>query len=462
MSFRRDPIDRRYPERLTASTVASLVLHALFAVLFFAVALTSSQQGATERVSGAETVTFERRSPVVLARAPAAPQAAAPVPHVPRIAPLRHAPVTQPRAQHLPQNLHELARNVPSAPPNPRPIPQRSAQPAPQPTRFVYEPNPANALPAAPLSIPTVAPLAVAVSPPPSARPSPAPTARPTRAPSPQPPAPTRAPSPKPAVAAAVRPTLRPSPLPPAAPATAPPHATPAPPAPHATASPAPRAGVPSPSAQRPATVAKTPGRAPSPGPKGGHHPGPVAGAHRRSAPSPARPIEVPATPRPRRTSRPSGSNLNARLRALLPHNPVHVVDKTFRPNISLAGQMQPTPPPAVLAHTRYIFESAGIGGEARVKMWVTATHKVGLTTICTGWLVRFPRPAMGMGYAPPPPNDHIGPNNGTQIGIGGGSIGAGPAPFAAGTRPIVDGIVSMPCNGRELKPFAASAGSSP
>ena len=60
--------------------------------------------------------------------------------------------------------------------------------------------------------------------------------------------------------------------------------------------------------------------------------------------------------------------------------------------------------------------------------MWVIAARKAGLTTICTGWLVRYPQALRG-GYADAAGPDssivhsdvHGGPANGTQITIGGG-----------------------------------------
>src|SRR5215469_7438932 len=170
--WERDPRDRRYPERLAASTLVSLLLHALFALLFFSVLTSSSEEGATETTSG-EIVTIERRAPVTVANAPAAPQPAPPVPHAPVVAPIRHAPLVQPQAQRLPQNRHELARVAPSAPPNPRPIPQQTPQPNPQPAQNIYEVQPSNEVPAAPVNVPTVAPVAVAIKPLATAAPSP-------------------------------------------------------------------------------------------------------------------------------------------------------------------------------------------------------------------------------------------------------------------------------------------------
>jgi hypothetical protein len=138
--------------------------------------------------------------------------------------------------------------------------------------------------------------------------------------------------------------------------------------------------------------------------------------------------------------------------------------------NYSLRGRLEPTPPPEVLAKTKYIYEVHNVGGEARVKMWVTQARKSGPTTMCTGWLVRYPQALRG-GYADQAggqsvvQNDvHAGPANGTQISIGGGggSSHTPLSPFAAGLAPIVDGMVSQPCDGRLLVPYVPSPGSSP
>jgi hypothetical protein len=469
VTFERDPRDRRYPERLAGSFLASLIIHALMAVLLFTVLVSSSQQGATENVQGGEVVTIQRFSPVVVANQPAAIHAAAAAPHVRTIAPIQHAPLAQPQAQRIPVNRHELAVPATTAPPNPLPIPQQTPQPNPQPTQNIFETQPRNELPAAPVSIPTVAPVAVSVKAPATLAPSPAPTSAPSARPSSKP-APMVRPS---AVAATPAPAL-PKASPTAAAAVA--RATAAPsaaPAARVSAPPAERPGVPSPSPTSTAAVARTPGLAPSPGPSGGASPGPRPGAGAKVLAAPSRPIAIPPTPPPgpRITPAPkarSAPNINAKLRSLLPHNPVNPTTKQYTLNYSLRGRLEPTPPPDVLARTKYIYEVRRTGNEARVKMWVTDTRKAGPTTICTGWLVRYPQAVRG-GYADQPgsPNvqndEHAGPANGTQITIGGGGSGHTPlSPFAAGLTPIVDGIVSQACDGRLLVPFAPSPVSSP
>ena len=82
--------------------------------------------------------------------------------------------------------------------------------------------------------------------------------------------------------------------------------------------------------------------------------------------------------------------------------------------------------------------------------MWVIAVKKAGLTTICTGWLVRYPLAQAA------PVAGAVNPINGTQVSIGGrhGAPGLDP--------PIVEGVVSEPCEGRLLVPYAASAAPSP
>ncbi len=471
MKFERDPQDPRYRERLAASFLASLFLHALLAALLFAVLTSSSEQGATESVSGGEVITLERTSPVVVANQPAAVRAVVPVPHVNVVAPLRHAPLAQPQTQRLPVNRHELAKIAPSAPPNPRPIPQQTPQPNPQPTQNIFETQPRTEIPAAPVTVPTVGPVAVSVKPPPTAAPSPAPTSAPSAHPSPKPPAPVARPTARAATPAPALPQASPTAAA-VARASAAPSASPAPAA-RASLAPAPRSGVPNPTPTSTTAVARTPGRAPAPGPSGGPSPGPRAGNAPKKAPAVERPIEIPPTPRPVAAATPApkgraAPNINAKLRSLLPHNAVNPTSKSYTPSLSLRGRMEPTPPPDVLAKTKYIYDVRGTGNEEQVKMWVIAARKAGPTTICTGWLVRYPQAIRG-GYADAAgpgnvqSNVHAGAANGTQIAIGGNGQAAPPlSAFDAGIAPIVDGMVSQPCDGRRLVPFAPSPVSSP
>jgi hypothetical protein len=442
--FERDPRDPRYRERLAAGTIGSIVLHALLALLLVSVIASSSQEGATENVEGGTIVTVEQRVPAVTASRKEVAVAVPVPPHVTRVAPLQHAPITQPQTQRLPQNRHELAKQDRKAPPNPRPVPQQHVQPQPQPTENVYEVQPQEAAPAAPIPVPTIGPVAVSVRQP-TAAPSPVPSARPVPSRSPKPPSPTSAPTERPSPAPSQRATAVPTAAA-VARATARPQPSAAP-AEHSSPSPAPHAGVPSPGPSAAAIVAKTAGTAPSPGPKGVGSPGPRPGTGAKTVPAPRRPVEIAPTPSPAPEPKPQKTrapvpDINSRLRALLPSGPVHPQTKQFTPQISLRGSLRPTPPPEVLAETKYIYRSSGGGSsEGLVEMWVTAAHKSGPTTMCTGWLVRYPLNAVAYhagDFAPP---------NGTQAAVGGAS-GRGTLP------PIVEGIVTVACEGRLLEPY--------
>lgn len=158
--------------------------------------------------------------------------------------------------------------------------------------------------------------------------------------------------------------------------------------------------------------------------------------------------------PKPTATPR-AIPDINAKLRAMLPSGPVTPGSKQYAPQLSLHGRLEPTPPPEVLAKTKYLYEAPPGGSERRVVMWVTSIRKAGPTTICTGWLVRYPL----TGTAPVPPvaqhvND-IPPANGTQASVG-GAAGSG---YGA---PIVEGITTMACEGRRLVPYAGSTAPSP
>ncbi|MGA8535292.1 MAG: hypothetical protein WB615_14380, partial [Candidatus Tumulicola sp.] len=74
-----DPRNWRYRERLAGSTFASLLLHALLALLLVSIIASSAQEGATENVEGGSLVMLERRTPAVIANQPAAARAALPV-----------------------------------------------------------------------------------------------------------------------------------------------------------------------------------------------------------------------------------------------------------------------------------------------------------------------------------------------------------------------------------------------
>lgn len=405
--FSRDPKDRSYRKRLAASYLGSLILHLLSAALLISVAPNASQSGASEDVTVAQLVTTDTRVPA-LTRAPVSAQKAALAPSAPHAALVHHPRQARPAHQRLVPAPPELSNIVPSAPPISTPVPQKSEQPQIAPTAAAYEIEPERELPALPTAIPAQVD-AIALKIPPTAAPSPAPSVAPK------------------AVATAAPtgiPSVAPVTLKPATPRTV------ASAAPVAAASPAPGASA-------------------SPGPAEHSSPGPRAGSVASAKPQPPRPISVPPTPAPRKTSHPA-IDINARLRAMLPNNPVAPSFKTYRQNISLNGRLEPTPPPEVLAQTRFIFEENGVGGDARIKMWVTAIRHVGPITYCDGWLLRFPR-ADNSGAFHIFGTRNVEPNAVQAGGNPGGTL-----------APIVETGASAMCSERALVPFAASPAPSP
>ncbi len=456
MRLWRDPRDRRYGERLAGSYLASLLLHALFALLVFSVVANTSEEGASESRIGGSIVTVEQRAPVV-AQAPVKTQAA-PLPHAPRIAPVQHAHAAQPAHQPQPPAHHELAKFAPTAPPNPTPLPQATTQPNVQPTQAVFEPQPQNELPAVPSSAPTAAAVAVSVTIPPTAAPMPVPTAVATVRPSTRPVA-TAAPTTKPQTPAPATPSPVPSAVAVAPKASAAPTLSPIP-APSVSTAPAARPGVPSPSPTRAAAAAQTKGTAPSPGPKGLVSPGPRAGSAGAPKAAPERPVAVSptATPVPsarRNGPKPTGApnDINSKLRAMLPHGPVNPTEGSYHPSITLNGTMEPTPPPDVVATTKFIYETPN--GDERIKMWVTNVRHVGMITMCEGWMLRYPA-AGGVGAQ-------------RQIGTATNPISGGiqvsttvGAKHVGTLAPIVEANASAVCSERNLVPYAPSAVPSP
>ena len=356
MKFRRDPRDRRYPERLTGSFLASLLIHALFAALLFTVLVSSSEQGANENLQGGEVVTVSRTSPVVVANQPAATHAAVPVPHVRVIAPLQHAPLAVPQTQRQPTNRHELAKTAPSAPPNPQPIPQTTPQPNPEPTQNIFRDKAvqrssgssdqrADGRAGSGRREAASDHGSVAFTLDRAGRASVAASARADRPPERQ----------------------------------------------AGDSGPGAAEGVAKPGGRRPrqhrsrsAGCRAQAQRAPRPlRTRLGRH-----RSRRRAAPpprpdhakAPGRRVRTPrtvrspcgptASPGPRPTAAPkkqqNAPNINAKLRSLLPNNPVHPSVGTYTPSYSLRGRLEPTPPPDVLAKTQYMYEVKGIGSEER------------------------------------------------------------------------------------------------
>jgi hypothetical protein len=383
----RDDNDRRHPQRLTTSFVASLFLHALAAFLLFSLATSSSEQASSESVQGAQIVTVTSQA-VPKTVAVAAPHAAPPVPHS-RTAPQQAA--AQPRsAPPHPRIHHELSKFAPTAPPNPTPAPEASAAPNPQPTQPEIALTPLPIVAAVPTSVPARV-VAATIHAPPTAPPTQAPTAAPTARPIPkieQPKAPE----------ATFAPLI----------ARATPQAvvTPGLTAQVQIRKPAP--GVPSPGPTRLPQPSVSHGGAASPGPKTVGSPGPKGIAPVKSS-APAKPIQtVPSTPRPAaaqgKPSSKASRNLNQRLRNILPTPGPYVIatPRMYKADVSSLRPVEPTPPPAVLALTKYIY-TENVGGnwkiwplgsapeERTIKMYVTSVRHVAGVTMCTGWVVRQP-----------------------------------------------------------------------
>lgn len=403
-------------------------------------------------------MTLEQRTQTV-ASVPAKTVSAAPIPNAPRVAPIQHAKAAQPATQPHPPQRHELSKFAPTAPPEPTPLPIASVQPNPVPTQAVFEPQPRNELPAVPVVLPSVAPQQVAITTPaPTVAPSPVPTTAPTTAPSAKP-IPTAAPTSKAATPAPPSATSAPTSAPVVAKATAAPSASPAAAVAQATAAPAPKAGVPSPSPTQGASqISSATGTAPSPGPKGQSSPGPKAGNSPVSKPGPERPISVRPTANPNAGasggSNPASnlaSDINSKLRGMLGNNKVNPTQGSYHPPIGLQGAMEPSPPPDVLAATKYIFEENGAGGDAMEKMWVTNVRHEGPLTVCEGWQIRYVRTTQ----------------NAPQVGTvahpiaGGIQIGTAALPGGRG-RALIVGLTSTTCSMRKLVPFAPSPTTSP
>jgi hypothetical protein len=386
---KRDPLDRHAPERNAVSFLASLLVHALIAFFLFSVASSSSEQS-PESFSGGMIVTISSRP--VASSAPAPPATAAPpVPHA-QVVPSPRVVAARPRsAPPHPPVRHELAKFAPTAPPNPTPAPVSSSAPNPIPTQAVIAVSPAPL----PEQVPTAAPattVAVSVKVPPSAEPSPKPSVAPTQAPQTPRPQPTAAPTAPPAT---------PVPEPSVIAVTAPPI--------EALATPVPAATAGAPAQVKIAAAPQQHGAAPSPGPKPAASSGPRGQSQAKSK-APSRPVQVPATPRPAPVTvggkrHPS---LNERLQSLIP-TAAPSVSPAPPQHYNLLGKIlptpvpEPTPPPDVIAATKFLFVEGvasqrwkqswlGTAPEERyVKMYVTSVKRIGFVQWCTGWVLRAP-----------------------------------------------------------------------
>lgn len=435
---RRDPIDERHDERIAGSTLASFLMHFLAAAFLIAVAASAAQESSPEDYVGGDVTTVSQIQPV--ARIQTKATHAQPMPrHV--ATPVMQAPPPHPVHQPI-RTLHELTQVVPSAAPNPTPVPQTTPVPLPVPTQAtiaMMQPTLAPTPSATPLPtvIPTAVPTPIA-TPRPQPTPKPAPTLAPTAKP-----APTIAPTARPA------PTIAPTakPVPTVAPVIAKKvEATPQPlqsAIPKPSIAPAIREGVPSPHPAQASTP--TSGRA-SPGPQSAS----LGRAHAKPAPisylPPPTPRPVPVqVERPRAAYNPY-AGLNARLNALIPQRAVKPQAFHYSGSLSLAGRLEPTPPPSVIARTRYLFQ--GPAASDTIKMWVVAIEHRGPLLICNGWIVRYPQTIhQGVLTAP---NVPVGPANGIQIGTQ-HQISTG---LAAGLEPIVVGMGDAECSMRSLVPF--------
>jgi hypothetical protein len=179
--------------------------------------------------------------------------------------------------------------------------------------------------------------------------------------------------------------------------------------------------------------------------------PGPRPGTATSKAPGPPRPISVAPSPKP--TARPTpghghslSEKINAKLQGLIPTGPANPTYKRYTPGLgALTGKLEPTPPPEVVARTKYIYQTVGTGTEARTKMWVTDVHRSGPFTTCSGWLVRWPEP---------PVDNPASGANGTQITIGGTHAHGVLSTGEAGQEPIVEPNATYMCSERNLTPF--------
>jgi hypothetical protein len=145
---------------------------------------------------------------------------------------------------------------------------------------------------------------------------------------------------------------------------------------------------------------------------------------------------------------------LNDLLGKMIPHNAVNPPHSATSFHVAVNTSMEPTPPPEIVAMTKFTYQEKGAGSDALVKMWVTGTHREGPALICDGWLVRYPQtsqPAQMAGTMAHPVSGGI--VIGTSVG---GSAAGGLGP------PIVEAQAHVSCTQRGLVPFTRPAPSSP
>lgn len=137
----------------------------------------------------------------------------------------------------------------------------------------------------------------------------------------------------------------------------------------------------------------------------------------------------------------------------MLPHGPVNPTQSTYRQPVTLNGTLEPTPPPEVIAMTKFTYDEQSNGSDERIKMWVSRVRRVGPITMCDGWMLRYPA-ATGTGA-----QRQIGTatnplSGGVQVSVGAKHVGT--------LAPIVEVNASAVCSERRLVPFAPSPAPSP
>lgn len=123
---------------------------------------------------------------------------------------------------------------------------------------------------------------------------------------------------------------------------------------------------------------------------------------------------------------------------------------KEYTQSVSLRGQINPTPPPDVLAKTKYTLNESNGSDARRIKMWVTGVRREGPLTLCMGWLVRYPH-VLRTG---------TNPNQVMNVILGGGTTKAAWSGMGAGLAPIVEADATFICSLRALTPFLPASSS--
>jgi hypothetical protein len=107
--------------------------------------------------------------------------------------------------------------------------------------------------------------------------------------------------------------------------------------------------------------------------------------------------------------------SLNQRLKSLIPTAapaPSPAAGKHYSfVNLRFSPPPEPTPPPDVIAATKYVYSEniasqhwkhwplGAAPEEVALRMYVTAVKHIGPITWCTGWIARMPDPGSRAGY---------------------------------------------------------------